>query len=372
MPSSPHESAACTCGQVVFDVSGRKVGAILSCPWCKKEYRYLGGEVIRVLEPGEKEAEAEERRKEREARREKASAKEQEPAKEKEPEQKTKETHEAKQEEDEAEDDKEPELETEEDEVDDPGMARVGLAVVAGSEEVFRHEVPDKAGAASDVSSRMKKHAAKRKRKRPAAEAPTEGRASPSGSPQGKTNEIPGGAFRMIAFIVLFNAAFLIVLNVVFRLQPDGRRTTPWGWMIPAWKVPWPELITLFLGHLCAFVAWAWNVYGLQKRLKAQAEADAAAAKEEKKTGESQRARSAKEKDKEKEKEKEKDKDKDAAKAEDRPAKKTTAKDREKEAARDDEDEADDEEDDDDDSDGADADSDDGKPARKQSNSKDE
>ena len=29
---------ACTCGQVVFDLSGKKIGAVLRCPWCEKRY----------------------------------------------------------------------------------------------------------------------------------------------------------------------------------------------------------------------------------------------------------------------------------------------------------------------------------------------
>jgi hypothetical protein len=46
MPATTPTSAACPCGQVVFDLSERKRGEVLNCSWCGKKFRYAGGEQI--------------------------------------------------------------------------------------------------------------------------------------------------------------------------------------------------------------------------------------------------------------------------------------------------------------------------------------
>lgn len=46
MPATPPRSAPCPCGQVVFDLSERKRGDVLTCSWCSKAFRYSGGEQI--------------------------------------------------------------------------------------------------------------------------------------------------------------------------------------------------------------------------------------------------------------------------------------------------------------------------------------
>jgi len=55
MSGSTDESPSCSCGQVVFDVAGRKAGEILSCPWCERQYRYLGSSMIAPFEEAEEE-----------------------------------------------------------------------------------------------------------------------------------------------------------------------------------------------------------------------------------------------------------------------------------------------------------------------------
>ena len=40
------QAAACECGQVLFDIVERKSGDDLTCPWCNREYRYLGDGIV--------------------------------------------------------------------------------------------------------------------------------------------------------------------------------------------------------------------------------------------------------------------------------------------------------------------------------------
>jgi hypothetical protein len=43
----------CLCGQVIFDLSGRKPGETLSCPWCHKTYSYSeAGALEPLARPG--------------------------------------------------------------------------------------------------------------------------------------------------------------------------------------------------------------------------------------------------------------------------------------------------------------------------------
>jgi hypothetical protein len=52
--SAPYpKSGACECGQVVFDLTGRKTGEILNCNWCGRKFRYMGNERLTALTPEE-------------------------------------------------------------------------------------------------------------------------------------------------------------------------------------------------------------------------------------------------------------------------------------------------------------------------------
>jgi hypothetical protein len=53
MSATTPTSAPCPCGQVVFDLSGRKRGALLNCSWCGKNFRYVGGEQIVAISADE-------------------------------------------------------------------------------------------------------------------------------------------------------------------------------------------------------------------------------------------------------------------------------------------------------------------------------
>jgi hypothetical protein len=47
------QAAACECGQVLFDIVDRKAGDTLTCPWCNRDYLYLGdGKVEKKGAPG--------------------------------------------------------------------------------------------------------------------------------------------------------------------------------------------------------------------------------------------------------------------------------------------------------------------------------
>ena len=196
MSSQRQESASCSCGQVIFDTSGRKAGEFLTCPWCQREYRHLGGGIIAPF-AGAKEKEEQDNRNERQ-----------------------------------------------------------------------RQEGPAGEKVADDaLSERMKAHTAMRKRQQALIETAKGGDGSDKPRDKGKArrSEIPGGALRMIAFIVVCNATALLLLHFLFRPHRDGTRETPWGGIIPRFSVPWPELVTLLIGHLCAFIAWACYVYSVHR-----------------------------------------------------------------------------------------------------------
>jgi hypothetical protein len=206
MSGSTHESASCSCGQVVFDVTGRNIGEILSCPWCRKEYRYLGSNTIAPFAGEEEEGQSK-------------------------------------------------------------GGAHAG-ALEAGE-------------AGGGLGERMKAHLARRKQEPAAGQDLKGGKGGegPKGRAKVRRREVPGGALRMVAFIVISNAIALILLQVFFARRGDGSRTTPWGGIIPRHRIPWPELAALLSGHLCGFVAWACYVYQWQRSRKAGGQAVAPAGK---------------------------------------------------------------------------------------------
>ncbi|MBI3830335.1 MAG: hypothetical protein HY291_12515 [Planctomycetes bacterium] len=46
-------SASCTCGQVVFDITSKQPGHVLTCPWCQKKYMVVNGNRIEEQKPDE-------------------------------------------------------------------------------------------------------------------------------------------------------------------------------------------------------------------------------------------------------------------------------------------------------------------------------
>lgn len=53
-PQAPRAArpGSCSCGQVIFDLSGRTLGEELTCSWCGNRYRFSGGESIEPLGRG--------------------------------------------------------------------------------------------------------------------------------------------------------------------------------------------------------------------------------------------------------------------------------------------------------------------------------
>ena len=47
-------SGKCSCGQVVFDLSTRRVGDLLDCSWCGRRYRFIGSDSMQRVSDTEK------------------------------------------------------------------------------------------------------------------------------------------------------------------------------------------------------------------------------------------------------------------------------------------------------------------------------
>lgn len=87
-----------------------------------------------------------------------------------------------------------------------------------------------------------------------------------------KKQETPGGVMPMILFIIGFNAASFVALFLLFPTK-DGFTSTPWGTKFAKPSIPWPEMLTLLLGHVLGFCGWAVYVHRLvvkQKEAKAR------------------------------------------------------------------------------------------------------
>ncbi|MGD0091037.1 MAG: hypothetical protein ABSE73_14055 [Planctomycetota bacterium] len=250
MSAAPHESASCSCGQVVFDTSGRKVGALLACPWCQKEYRYLGSGVIAPYESSKDNAEEHKGQTERKEEKLEAAPL---PQGERPDNLKAAAPEEKKQEE--------------------PGEAERAAALISWHESQQPESPPREKAGDGGVADRMKSHAARRKRQQAAITAAKGGNGGdkPKTRTKARRAEIPGGPLRMVAFIVVSNAIALLLLHILFPEHRDGTRETPWGGIIPRFSVPWPLLVTLLIGHLCGFAAWAWDVYRLLRNQQGKA-----------------------------------------------------------------------------------------------------
>jgi hypothetical protein len=232
MAAKNTESSACKCGQVTFDLSGRKIGDVLTCPWCKKSYHYAGeNHIVSApdIVPDEMDGD--------------------------EPKHSTRKL----------------------DPLDEDGE---GVATETAEVEVIRATTSDKS-AADPRRDTIRSHVEKRKQQKKAIVAAKEGEGGTGTSKVrrgARPKELPGGVKLMVTYIVLFNAATMIALWLAFPLQSNGTRLTPWGWVIPAYRVPFPELASLVLGHLLGFLFWAHHVYKLHKQQKAKAAEEAASA----------------------------------------------------------------------------------------------
>lgn len=205
--SQRSQPAACACGQVLFEVADRKVGDMLSCPWCQREYRFLGENRIEPYDPKKKPAV------------EPTGAKPDSPG-------------------------KSPDAAAQ-----PKAEGAAGLAVVripAAPQSTGRKATENLSHVSAGLNDSR--------------------RAAPAGKPS-RPKEVPGGLFTMIGFIVVFNAAALIALSFVLPRLPDGTRESFWGSAIPKTAV-WPEILALVIGHIAGFIAWSCYVYRLWKLKK--------------------------------------------------------------------------------------------------------
>jgi hypothetical protein len=225
------QPAACTCGQVFFDTDGRKHGDVLTCPWCQKTFRYMGGNEIEPYE-----ATSDEKPK---------HAGEKVRSKDKDEKRK----------------------ERKKDKGDEIKEVSDDLEVVEGSEEVKVIRIP---AAPDSITKKSKRSDRPNTGTRP--HQPV-GEGGPPRAPSLRlkpAKEIPGGVGVMIGFVIGFNALAFIAMSLLFVTQSDKSRLTPWGQVVPA-KAFWPEMVALLVGHVVGFIAWSCYVYNLQQRQKAAA-----------------------------------------------------------------------------------------------------
>lgn len=155
-------------------------------------------------------------------------------------------------------------------------VSEVKTSVDEDGAEVMRF---DDKGSTIKVNLREKRRQAEKRRS--VAQARASGQAIPDPAPRPsadrpktvrKKHEIPGGVMPMLIFIIAFNAACFIALLVLFPSK-NGFIQTPWGSKFAKPSVPWPEMLTLLLGHVLGFCGWAVYVHRLhvkQREAKAR------------------------------------------------------------------------------------------------------
>jgi hypothetical protein len=225
------ESLSCECGQVLFDVAGREPGETLTCPWCNKEYRYLGGRRVEPVSKGK-------------SARLKQSPDDEAKLKAAKP------------------------KSVREDQSENSAKESAKKIKVEGNEEVFTFNSADQ------ETVKMKAMSARRKPARDGDSADPDAPPPPPRKKGGGLGDAPGGVMPMLGFMVGFSAIAFVVLATVFPENIHHKRTTPWGEML-ALRSPWPELIAMILGQFFGFVAWGFYAYRLHLRQKAAAEAAA-------------------------------------------------------------------------------------------------
>ncbi|HYF49533.1 MAG TPA: hypothetical protein VEJ63_09015 [Planctomycetota bacterium] len=208
--------ATCECGQVLFEIAGRKDGDKLTCPWCQRQYRYLGGEKIELIGTAdEMEARAAEEKKKKAEKKEEREHKAEKPEKKEKRSEPKKEAREVK------------EVKKERQEKEPPKHS---------GRETRREE---------KVSARQPGDKEKKKK--------------------GKMAEIPGGTPMMIVFIIAFVVLAFVALALVMPTGPNKMRYPIWGGEPVSGSATWPLIVAMVIGHIVGFIAWSIYVYQLQK-----------------------------------------------------------------------------------------------------------
>lgn len=221
------QPAACACGQVLFDVGEKKPQDILTCPWCNRQYRYLGHGKVEPWDGKSPAADASQKSSDAKAK--------------------------------------------------DAPDAKAAEAAAGSAEKSGHTNADDKKSGEKKAEPHPKKYDPDKKPlPATARHAPTSDSARPSvRNKRVRKGEIPGGVGVMVGFIVVFNASAFVLLAVVLPKAADGSRTTPWHSVIPKSAI-WPEIAALLVGHLVGFLAWSTYLYYRQQRLNREA-AEAAA-----------------------------------------------------------------------------------------------
>ena len=226
------QPAACACGQVLFDIGGKKPGDGLICPWCERKYRYAGDGKVELLDGAKGSGEHAKAKAPGDRAKPKASGEFGKP-----------------------------------DKTDKPGR----------SEKSSEKEKPKEEE--SDWEKLVADDHTEKREKRPEPQwlRPPQGAQGSHGPSGGDPNlvvrpsvrkkatkqEIPGGVMVMIVFIVIFNGAAVIALWLLLPKMPDGSRMSPWGTLIDK-KSIWPEIVALLAGHFVGFIAWSTYLYRKQ------------------------------------------------------------------------------------------------------------
>jgi hypothetical protein len=210
------DSLSCECGQVLFDVANRDVGETLTCPWCGREYRYMGGTKVERIKTKSKDKAAPPKESARKAAAPKESN---------------------------------------------------SKIVLEGDNAVLTNFTKDET---------VKMKSFSRRKSSVRGENETEDGDAPAPKKKGPSfGDAPGGVFPMLGFMAGSTIMAFAVLGALFPENHQHKRSTPWGDPLTM-KSPWPELIAMIGGQVLGFFGWGLYVYRLHKRTKAAA-AEAAA-----------------------------------------------------------------------------------------------
>jgi len=237
MPAAHRLTATCSCGQVVFDLSGRQPGAVLVCPWCqRRSFLQENGKLADISSPGPFDRTPIEKRSLEEAARGVPAQTVPVPSTPAAPVCGTDE-HTARRSAD-------SELGSGEWKalllptgVPSPDMltnAHVALSKAAA--------VPANKGAKCERTDGSPK---------PLAEAP---RCCPVQRSK-RPGDMPGSFLAMVVFLVGGNISAFVLLSLLVPSQADGSRLTWWGEVIPKDTI-WPLIAVVVVGHAIGFLGW--------------------------------------------------------------------------------------------------------------------
>ena len=261
------DSLSCECGQVLFDVGNRKAGETLTCPWCSKEYRYLGGTKVERINAKSKSKD--EKSKDAKPKAPRDSARKDSAPKESFWKESTLKESVRK----EAAPKESSRKETESKRGDLASKETKQKIVLEGADVVL-----------TNVDKETVKMKAFSRRKSSVRDETDEDGETPPPKKKGPSfGEAPGGVFPMLGFMAGFSLLAFVALGALFPENQQHKRSTPWGEPLGIHS-PWPELIAMIAGQVMGFIGWGLYIYRLHLRQKAAAAEAAASPEPEKKS----------------------------------------------------------------------------------------